>query len=59
VLITLLGWLVLIGGAVRLFDPPQLAAIGRSMLASAHGLQIAAAIWLVIGAVLCFFGYIH
>jgi hypothetical protein len=57
VLITLLGWLALIGGAIRIFDPPQLTRTGHTLLANALYMKIAAGLWLVIGLVLCFYGY--
>jgi uncharacterized membrane protein len=57
VLITLLGWLAAIGGAVRIVMPQGTQRIGRSFLKRPLGMCIAAAVWLAIGAVLCFFGY--
>jgi hypothetical protein len=57
VLITLLGWLAAIGGAVRIVMPQGTQRIGRKFLKHPQGLIIAAAIWLAVGAVLCFFGY--
>jgi hypothetical protein len=57
VLITLLGWLAAIGGAVRIVMPQGTERIGRRILKHPQGLTIAAVIWLALGAVLCFFGY--
>ena len=57
VLITLLGWLAAIGGAVRIVMPQGTESVGRRILKHPQGLTIAAVIWLAIGAVLCFFGY--
>ena len=57
VLITLLGWLAAIGGAVRIVMPQGTQRIGRKFLKHPQGMIIAAAIWLAVGAVLCFFGY--
>jgi hypothetical protein len=57
VLITLLGWLAAIGGAVRIVMPQGTQKFGRKFLKHPQGLIIAAAIWLAVGAVLCFFGY--
>jgi uncharacterized membrane protein len=59
VLITLLGWLAAIGGAVRIVMPQGTQKIGRRMIAHPQGLMIAAGVWLVIGAILCFFGYVR
>ena len=57
VLVTLLGWLAAIGGAVRIVMPQGTQRIGRKFLKHPQGMIIAAAIWLAVGAVLCFFGY--
>jgi hypothetical protein len=57
VLITLLGWLLAIGGAVRIVIPQGTQKIGRRFLKHPQAAIIAAAVWLAIGAVLCFFGY--
>ena len=57
VLITLLGWLLAIGGAVRIVIPQGTQKIGRRFLNHPQGAIIAAVVWLAIGAVLCFFGY--
>jgi uncharacterized membrane protein YoaK (UPF0700 family) len=57
VLITLLGWIAVIGGAVRIVMPQGTQKFGRRFLKHPQGMIIAAAIWLAIGAVLCFFGY--
>src|SRR5262245_59895735 len=57
VLITLLGWLATIGGAVRILLPQKSEPMGRWFLKHRHGMTIAAVVWLAIGAVLCFYGY--
>jgi uncharacterized membrane protein len=57
VLITVLGWLLAIGGAVRIVIPQGTQKIGRRFLKHPQGAIIAAVVWLAIGAVLCFFGY--
>jgi hypothetical protein len=59
VIITILGWLWIIGGAVRLGAPQFAASMGRSTLANPLTPKIGAAICLVLGALLYFFGYIH
>ncbi len=59
VIITILGWLWIVGGAVRLGAPQFAASMGRSTLANPLTPKIGAAICLVLGALLCFFGYIH
>ena len=56
-IITLIGWLAAIGGAVRIVMPQGTQKFGRRFLKHPQGMIIAAAIWLAVGAVLCFFGY--
>jgi uncharacterized protein YjeT (DUF2065 family) len=59
VLITLLGWLAAIGGALRLFGPLFVVKTGHAMLNKPYFASIAAAIWVVLGLLFCFFGYLH
>jgi uncharacterized membrane protein len=59
VLITLLGWLAIVGGALRIVMPQGTQTVGRSVLKHPQGLTIGAVVWLAIGALLCFFGYFH
>jgi hypothetical protein len=59
VLITLLGWLAAIGGALRLFGPLFVVKAGHAMLKQPYFTSIAAAIWVVLGLLFCFFGYLH
>ena len=58
VLITLLGWLMLIKGAIRILVPDQVETMGRRFLHHPMGMNIAGVIWLGIGAVLSLFGYV-
>src|SRR5262249_26707412 len=57
VLITIFGWLAAIGGAQRIIWPQGTEAAIRWFLANPTGLVIAGIVWLVIGALLCFYGY--
>jgi uncharacterized membrane protein len=59
ILITLLGWLTAIGGAARIVVPQGTQQIGRRLLEHPLFLTVATVIWLGIGAVLCFFGYVR
>jgi uncharacterized membrane protein YczE len=59
VLITIFGWLNVVGGAVRLFEPPFLIKTGRTMLKQPYFTPVAAGIWVVLGLLFCFFGYAH
>ena len=57
VIITLLGWTAVISGVLRVFAPDRALKIGKKALASKEFTTAAAAVWLVIGAVLCYFGF--
>lgn len=57
VLITLLGLLAFISGIVRVLGPQWVAANGRRMMAHPLTPTIAAAVYIVVGAILCFYGY--
>jgi hypothetical protein len=57
VLITIFGWLAAIGGAQRIIWPQATEAAVRWFLANPTSLVVTGIIWLVIGAVLCFYGY--
>mgnify|MGYP001399066792 FL=1 len=59
VLITVLGWLAAIGGAFRIIAPQGTEKVGRAMLKHKHGITIAGVVWLAVGAILCFFGYVR
>ena len=57
VIITILGWLATIGGAVRIVAAAGHRARRPPLLKHKHGLTIAGAVWLAVGAILCVFGY--
>jgi hypothetical protein len=57
VIITLLGWVAVISGAARVFAPDRATKMGKKFLNRKDFTTGAAVIWLVIGAVLCYFGY--
>ena len=59
VMITLFGWLNVIGGAVRLFAPAYVIQTSRVMLKRPHFIPIAAAIWIAAGSLFCLFGILH
>jgi len=56
-LITLLGLAMLIVGAIRVIAPDRAAAIGRDLLARDGAMKIAAAVWLILGAIFTIAGY--
>jgi hypothetical protein len=57
VIITVLGWLLVISGAVRILVPAQVRSLGELVLRHPVGLCVAGGLWLGFGVVLCFFGY--
>ena len=57
VLITILGWLAAIGGALRIVVPERVESMGQWFLRHPTSMTVAAAIWLALGALLTFFGY--
>ena len=57
VLITLFGWMALIGGAFRILFFDAVEKIGEKMLDKPWGLTIGGVVWLVIAVVLIYFGY--
>jgi len=57
VIITLLGWIAVISGVLRVFAPDRALKIGKKAIASKEITTVSAAFWLVIGAVLCYFGF--
>ena len=59
VIITIIGWLAALGGAFRIIAPQGTERIGRQVLKHKYGLTIAGTVWLVVGAILCLFGYLR
>lgn len=57
-LITILGWLAVIGGTLRILVPQQVEAIGHAMVVTHPGVLIFAGLVVVlVGATLSYFGY--
>jgi uncharacterized membrane protein HdeD (DUF308 family) len=56
-IVTLLGWLAVVSGAFRVFSPDRATKIGKKYLNHKEYITGAAAFWLIVGAVLCYFGY--
>jgi hypothetical protein len=57
VIITIVGWLTAITGALRLVAPEQAIKFGRRAYEQRNGVLFGGLLWLLIGAVLTFFGY--
>ena len=58
VIITVLGWLSLIGGAVRILLPRQVVRIAQTILGRNSFVRVAGAVIVLLGAVLMFFGFV-
>ncbi len=59
VLITLFGWAATVGGAFRIVLPDKVRSIGERMLDKPLAMRIGGAIWFLVGAVFCYFGYLR
>jgi len=59
VLVTVLGWLAILGGLLRMLFPTRLAAIAAAVGGSTGGIIVGAVVLLVVGAFLSFKGYSH
>ncbi len=59
VIITIVGWLTAFSGAIRIVAPEGAIRYGRRAYERPNGPLFGAAIWLALGAVLTFFGYVR
>lgn len=57
VLVTVLSWLTLISGLIRLFFPETALSAWRSILHHPNGLNITGIVTLIIGLFLLYYGY--
>jgi uncharacterized membrane protein len=57
VIITILGWITLIGGVIRIVIPSASAQLGERMLRNEYWLPIAAAIYVALGLWLSIAGF--
>lgn len=57
VLITIIGWAMIIGGIIRIAMPNIVVSWGEKMLEARNGILLAGIVWLAIGAFLSFVGY--
>jgi uncharacterized membrane protein HdeD (DUF308 family) len=58
VIITIFGWLCVIGGAIRILVPDTVRGLGEAMLKKPNVLTGSGAGQALVGAVLCYFGYL-
>lgn len=57
-IITVLGWLALIGGILRMIAPQAIESIGLSVLSYSNFFTIDGGIAVLLGVLLCNFGYL-
>jgi len=58
-LITILGWLMTIGGVLHLLAPQFLLQAGQAFLREPRATQIAGAVWVALGLLFCALGYLQ
>jgi hypothetical protein len=58
VVVTILGWLWIVGGTVRMVAPQYAAAWGRTLLAKPMTMKVGVAVDLALGVLLTYFGYV-
>ena len=59
VIVTVLGWLLVLRGIMLLVFPVAVQTLGDRIVASQSGIVAGAAITFVLGAILCLMGYEH
>jgi len=59
IIITLLGWFLLVRGAVRVLIPDQIKPFGVKLLKNTNVVTGSVAVTLVLGLVLSYFGYVR
>lgn len=57
VIITILGWLAITGGIIRILAPQRAGVVGREALAKPRTLILAGCVWLFVGLTLSYFGF--
>jgi len=57
VLITLLGWASVVGGAARIALPSVVESVGNAMVENLVAMRIGGAVWALVGAFLIYKGY--
>ncbi|PKQ05263.1 MAG: hypothetical protein CVT72_10125 [Alphaproteobacteria bacterium HGW-Alphaproteobacteria-11] len=58
VIVTVFGWIALLGGIFRLLFPQEVTRLGTRMLANPASLTMGGAGTILLGAILSFFGYV-
>jgi hypothetical protein len=58
VIVTLFGWALVLGGAVRIVAPGAVDRVGGAMMERPWMTRVAGAVWALLGAFLTFQGYV-
>ena len=59
VIITLFGWVMTVGGAIRMALPSAVRSIGGAMMERPAMIRVSGAVWALIGAFLTYKGYVQ
>lgn len=59
VIITVFGWLAIVGGLIRILLPGQVQALGTGLTGNIPAMVIGGLAVLILGAVLSYYGYEH
>ncbi|MBN8919509.1 MAG: hypothetical protein J0H62_02150 [Rhizobiales bacterium] len=59
IIITLFGWLALLAGVLRVLVPDMVRRVGAGMFRSEQPILITGIVWALLGAILCFYGYVQ
>jgi len=58
VLITLIGWVLLLRGAVRIIVPDTVMSYAATLIRNDHVFTVTGVLAVILGLVLCYFGYV-
>jgi len=59
IIITLMGWVATLAGVVRLMFPDLVKRMGRDMFGNSRPILITGIVWIVLGAILIYAGYLR
>ena len=57
VIITILGWMLIVSGVIRIMAPQRATKFAKKIHRMKDYSTAVGALWAVVGAVLCYFGY--
>jgi len=59
IIITLMGWVAVCAGVMRLMFPDIVKRMGRNMFGNSRPILITGIVWIVLGAILSYAGYLR